>query len=47
MVVKSIKVATITLPQQNLDTEEQALYGDWLAFNIGRVPKKTTHWLYC
>ncbi|MEY4902324.1 MAG: hypothetical protein RLZZ292_139 [Bacteroidota bacterium] len=33
-----IKVATITLPQQDITVAEQATYGDWLSFNIGRVP---------
>lgn len=33
-----IKVATIKLPKQEIDKEEQEIYGDWLAFNIGRVP---------
>lgn len=33
-----VKVATISLPQQDVDQPEQATYGDWLAFNIGRVP---------
>lgn len=33
-----VKVATITLPKQNIDKGDQETYGDWLAFNIGRVP---------
>lgn len=33
-----IKVATIKLPKQNITKPEQEIYGDWLAFNIGRVP---------
>ncbi|MDB5267917.1 MAG: hypothetical protein JWP58_957 [Hymenobacter sp.] len=33
-----VTVATIALPQQDITTPEQATYGDWLAFNIGRVP---------
>lgn len=33
-----IKVATIELPQQDITQSEQEIYGDWLAFNIGRVP---------
>lgn len=33
-----VKVATIMLPQQDITVEEQEIYGDWLAFNIGRVP---------
>lgn len=33
-----LKVATIQLPKQKIDIEEQEIYGDWLAFNIGRVP---------
>lgn len=39
-VAKPEKVATISLPKQNIDKEEQKIYGDWLAFNIGRVPKE-------
>lgn len=34
-----VKVATITLPSQDVTATEQAIYGDWLAFNIGRVPR--------
>lgn len=34
-----VRVATIHLPQQDVSQEEQAIYGDWLAFNIGRVPE--------
>jgi len=34
-----IKVATISLPKQKIDKQEQEDYGNWLAFNIGRVPK--------
>jgi hypothetical protein len=34
-----VKVATIELPQQDITNEEQKIYGDWLAFNIGRVPE--------
>lgn len=33
-----VKVATIELPQQVIDKPEQEIYGNWLAFNIGRVP---------
>jgi hypothetical protein len=33
------KVATIHLPSQDVRESEQATYGEWLAFNIGRVPK--------
>ena len=33
-----LKVATITLPSQDITQSEQEIYGDWLAFNIGRVP---------
>lgn len=33
-----VKVATIYLPQQDITVDEQEIYGDWLAFNIGRVP---------
>lgn len=35
---KPIKVATIVLPQQNIIDEAQQKYGNWLSFNIGRVP---------
>lgn len=34
-----IHVATILLPQQDIRQQEQEVYGDWLAFNIGRVPE--------
>lgn len=34
-----VKVATIELPAQDVSAPEQAIYGDWLAFNIGRVPR--------
>ena len=34
-----VKVATISLPSQVITEPEQAIYGDWLAFNIGRVPQ--------
>lgn len=33
-----LKVATIHLPQQDIIIDEQEIYGDWLSFNIGRVP---------
>lgn len=33
-----VKVATIHLPKQKIDSDDQQIYGDWLAFNIGRVP---------
>ncbi|MFP8965212.1 LodA/GoxA family CTQ-dependent oxidase [Pokkaliibacter sp. CJK22405] len=33
-----VHVATIKLPKQDLNKPEQEIYGDWLAFNIGRVP---------
>lgn len=33
-----VKVATIELPSQDVTQPEQAIYGDWLSFNIGRVP---------
>ncbi|MBQ0960319.1 LodA/GoxA family CTQ-dependent oxidase [Ideonella sp. 4Y11] len=33
-----VRVATIALPQQDVAEPAQAIYGDWLAFNIGRVP---------
>lgn len=32
------KAATIILPTQDITVPEQQIYGDWLAFNIGRVP---------
>ncbi|MCB1813966.1 MAG: catalase, partial [Candidatus Competibacteraceae bacterium] len=35
-----LKVAQIHLPQQDIATAEQEIYGDWLAFNIGRVPQE-------
>ncbi|MGB1242383.1 MAG: LodA/GoxA family CTQ-dependent oxidase [Chitinophagales bacterium] len=35
---KPIKVATILLPQQDITGDERQRYGDWLGFNIGRVP---------
>ncbi|MBS7253591.1 LodA/GoxA family CTQ-dependent oxidase [Flavobacterium branchiicola] len=34
-----VKIATIELPQQDITNEEQKIYGDWLSFNIGRVPE--------
>lgn len=37
-IAKPVKVATIMLPMQDIKVEEQEIYGDWLAFNIGRVP---------
>lgn len=33
-----IKVATIKLEKQDITKENQKVYGDWLSFNIGRVP---------
>jgi hypothetical protein len=33
-----VEVGTITLPRQDIARPEQETYGDWLAFNIGRVP---------
>jgi len=33
-----IKVAQVILEKQNIDQDEQTTYGDWLSFNIGRVP---------
>ncbi|WP_425073366.1 LodA/GoxA family CTQ-dependent oxidase [Sagittula sp. S175] len=33
-------VATIRLPKQDAHKPGQEIYGDWLAFNIGRVPKE-------
>lgn len=33
-------VATIALPKQDITQSEQEIYGDWLDFNIGRVPEK-------
>ena len=38
-VAKPELVATITLPRQDITQSEQEIYGDWLDFNIGRVPK--------
>lgn len=35
---KPIKVATIKFPKQDISHPETEVYGDWLAFNIGRVP---------
>lgn len=37
-IAKPVMVATITLHKQSIDEPEQRIYGDWLAFNIGRVP---------
>jgi len=37
---KPVHVATIHLPKQDISKKEQEIYGDWLAFNIGRVPKE-------
>ncbi|MGM3173619.1 LodA/GoxA family CTQ-dependent oxidase [Dickeya lacustris] len=37
-IAKPVPVATIVLPAQDIRQQEQAIYGDWLAFNIGRVP---------
>ncbi len=34
-----VHVATIKLPKQDIEKPEQEIYGDWLAFNIGRVPE--------
>lgn len=34
-----VKVATIRFPKQAIKKPEQEIYGDWLAFNIGRVPE--------
>jgi hypothetical protein len=34
-----VHVATIKLPKQDIGKAQQEIYGDWLAFNIGRVPK--------
>ena len=33
-----VHVATIHLPKQDITKDQQTIYGDWLAFNIGRVP---------
>ncbi len=33
-----VKIATIQFPQQDIRELEQETYGDWLAFNVGRVP---------
>ncbi len=35
-----VKVATIKMKKQIITKDEQKIYGDWLAFNIGRVPKE-------
>lgn len=37
-VAKPIKVATISLPKQDITGDERQRYGDWLGFNIGRIP---------
>ena len=34
-----VKVASVKMPKQDIANNEQEIYGDWLAFNIGRVPK--------
>lgn len=39
-IAKPVKVATIQLPKQKIDSGDQETYGDWLAFNIGRVPEE-------
>lgn len=39
-IAKPVKVATIQLPKQKIDAGDQEIYGDWLAFNIGRVPEE-------
>lgn len=33
-----VKIATISLPKQDIQEQEQEIYGDWLALNVGRVP---------
>lgn len=38
-IAKPELVATIKLPKQDITKSEQEIYGDWLDFNIGRVPK--------
>lgn len=38
-VAQPVKVATIELPSQDCNQPGQEIYGDWLAFNIGRVPR--------
>ena len=38
-VAEPVHVATIHLPKQDIDKAENQIYGDWLAFNIGRVPQ--------
>lgn len=38
-IAKPELVATIKLPKQDIAQEEQEIYGDWLDFNIGRVPQ--------
>lgn len=35
-----VRVATIKFPKQKIDKAEQEIYGDWLSFNIGRVPEE-------
>ncbi|WP_181389867.1 LodA/GoxA family CTQ-dependent oxidase [Leucothrix pacifica] len=37
-IAKPIKVASIHIEQQDISEESQQTYGDWLAFNVGRVP---------
>ncbi len=34
-----VRVARIKLPRQDITKHEQEVYGDWLSFNIGRVPE--------
>lgn len=38
-IAKPVKVATIQIAKQKIDSGDQEIYGDWLAFNIGRVPE--------
>ncbi|WP_452598080.1 LodA/GoxA family CTQ-dependent oxidase [Pontimicrobium sp. MEBiC01747] len=35
-----VKVATIKMKKQNITKQEQEIYGDWLAFNIGRTAEE-------
>jgi len=39
-IAKPLKVASIQIPKQKIDSGDQEVYGDWLAFNIGRVPEE-------
>jgi len=39
-IAKPELVATITLPKQDISNLEQQTYGDWLDFNVARVPEE-------